>query len=387
MSDWRTMSLADVVDIVAGISPRGSDILQHPAKYPFHQGVRDFGRLYPSHRTYCEAPLRLARKGDILISVRAPIGRINVAPCDLAIGRGLMALRGRHQIVNEYLLYFLESLADRWNEFESSGSVFANLGKTGLGNVLIPLPPLSEQRAIAATLGALDDKIESNGRICNLLEQEALSYFELWFPVDFNEQGVAISALVNINPSRALKKGEVAPYVGMSGLPTNSAIVEGWELREFGSGQRFRNGDVLMARITPCLENGKTAVVDMLSNGEVGWGSTEYVVLEPKPPFSTPWVYCLARSEAIRSFAIRSMSGTSGRQRFPSSAFDQYRIIEPSQEQVCKFNSIMVPAFEKMAQLRDENLKLSSLRDALLPELLSGRIRVPEAQEAVQAVV
>lgn len=248
---------------------------------------------------------------------------------------------------------------------------------------IVSLPSIESQRAIAVTLGALDDKIESNRRLSNLLEQEALSYFELWFPPDFNEHGVAISELVNINPSRALKKGEVAPYVGMSELPTNSAIVEGWEQREFGSGQRFRNGDVLMARITPCLENGKTAVVDMLSKGEVGWGSTEYVVLEPKHPFSTPWVYCLTRSEAIRSFAIRNMSGTSGRQRFPASAFDQYRIIEPSRDKIDKFNSIAVPAFEKMAQLRDQNLRLASLRDTLLPELLSGRIRVLDAQEIV----
>ena len=89
----------------------------------------------------------------------------------------------------------------------------------------------------------------------------------------------------------------------------------------------------------------------------------------------------------VRSFAIRSMSGTSGRQRFPASAFDQYHILEPERAKVAKFNTITVPTFAKMAQLRDENLKLAQLRDTLLPELLSGRIRVPEARETVEAAV
>ena len=78
-------------------------------------------------------------------------------------------------------------------------------------------------------------------------------------------------------------------------MPTASARAVAWELREFGSGMRFINGDTLVARITPCLENGKTAYVDFLPEGEIGWGSTEYIVLRGKPPLPTTYTYFLAQ--------------------------------------------------------------------------------------------
>jgi type I restriction enzyme S subunit len=238
----------------------------------------------------------------------------------------------------------------------------------------VSCPPPDVQQEIGAILGSADDKLDSNHRISRLLEEVVMASFASLFSVEPSECGVAVSDLIAVNPSRNLKKGTVATYIGMSDLPANSAIVPNWGRRPFGSGQRFRNGDVLMARITPCLENGKTAVVDMLDEGEVGWGSTEYVVLAPAGALSTPWVYCLARSEPVRTFAIRSMSGTSGRQRFSADAVDHYRIAAPTSGALKEFNSLAVPAFEIMAQLRDESRTLSVLRDALLPGLLTGRI-------------
>ena len=240
----------------------------------------------------------------------------------------------------------------------------------------IRLPAIREQRAIAATLGALDDKIESNRRAISVMEELARSTFEQIFDLEQVGDGVALSELVDVNPRRVLRSGTPATYVGMSSIPEFSAEVYNWEIREAGSGQRFVSGDVLMARITPCLENGKTAVVDMLQPDEVGWGSTEYVVLSPAGLFSTPWIYCLVRNDRIRDFAIRSMTGTSGRQRFQADRFSQYRIVLPEATDLVRFNAVAEPLFTKMTQLRDESLKLTALRDALLPELLSGRIRV-----------
>jgi type I restriction enzyme S subunit len=241
----------------------------------------------------------------------------------------------------------------------------------------VDLPELSEQRAIAATLGALDDKIESNRRAIAVMEELAHSTFEQIFDLEQVGDGVALSELVNVNLRRVLRPGTPATYVGMSSLPEFSAEVYIWETREAGSGQRFVSGDVLMARITPCLENGKTAVVDMLQPDEVGWGSTEYVVLSPAGLFSTPWIYCLVRDERIRDFAIRSMTGTSGRQRFQADRFSQYRIVPPETADLVRFNAVAEPLFTKMTQLRDETLKLATLRDTLLPELLSGHMRIP----------
>jgi type I restriction enzyme S subunit len=259
----------------------------------------------------------------------------------------------------------------------NSGSVQPMLNRNYIANIPVDVPPIHEQRRIAATLGALDAKIDSNRRLITLTEGLARAHFSRLFQIDHLDTGLPLSTLIRINPRRVLPAGQNSTYVGMASLPESSAEVYEWEQKPAGSGQRFTNGDVLMARITPCLQNGKTAIVDMLQPGEVGWGSTEYVVLAPKADVTTAWIYCLVRDDRVRDFAIRSMSGTSGRQRFQADRFDQYRIIPPTPEALNEFSNITTPLFTRMTQTRDEVKTLSTLRDVLIPELLSGRVRVP----------
>lgn len=298
-----------------------------------------------------------------------------------AIDNNMMAAIAKPTVDPKFLSYLLEHVhLASWAE----GSALPFLRQGDLVRVPVMLPPLVEQRGIAMTLCSLDDKIESNRRAQALIESIVRAHFDRLFDVSLDTTGLAVSELVEVNPRRALARGSAATYVGMSSLPEFSAEIYDWETRIFSSGQRFINGDVLMARITPCLENGKTAVVDMLKASEVGWGSTEYIVLGPKGEFSTPWIYCLVRSEEVRGFAIRSMTGTSGRQRFQSSGFDGYKIPAPGANALIEFNKLSLPLFERMTQLRDENRALSTLRDALVPELLSGRARVPEADGALR---
>lgn len=288
-----------------------------------------------------------------------------------------MALDAGTDEANSFIYYL--ALNTDFNDVVS-GSAQPQITAGPLKNKAVSVPPREYWPAIAATLGALDDKIESNRRAIALSESLARLLFEKRFDLTQISDGTALSELINVNPRRVLKAGTPSTYVGMSSLPEFSAEVYGWETKEAGSGQRFIAGDVLMARITPCLENGKTAVVDMLQDGEVGWGSTEYVVLSPAGHFSTAWIYCLVRDERIREFAIQSMTGTSGRQRFQADRFSQYRIAEPDEQDLVAFNAVAEPLFARMTQLRDESLCLSALRDALLPELLSGRIRAADVE-------
>ena len=248
----------------------------------------------------------------------------------------------------------------------------------------VRLPDRHMQREIAATLGALDDKIASNRRAQSLIEALVRSRFDQLFDISQDPTGVPISDLVHVNPRRYLLRGSNATYVGMSSLPEFAAEIYGWETKVYGSGQKFINGDVLMARITPCLENGKTAVVDMLEPDEVGWGSTEYIVLGPRELISTAWIYSMVRHESVREFAIRGMTGTSGRQRFAASNLDDYKISQPSESALAEFNYASHPLFDRMKQLRDENLALASARDAILPDLLSGNI-LPRSTDGVRA--
>ena len=189
--------------------------------------------------------------------------------------------------------------------------------------------------------------------------------------------------VIDENPTRPLPKGQVAPYLDMANMPTQGHTPDTVIDRPFGSGMRFVNGDTLIARITPCLENGKTAFVDFLERGQIGWGSTEYIVLGPKPPLPEELAYCLARSDGFREFAIQSMTGTSGRQRVPAEALSHYRIAAPPKEIGEHFGEVVAPLFARAAAAARESHVLASVRDALLPKLISGELRLKDARCAV----
>lgn len=177
---------------------------------------------------------------------------------------------------------------------------------------------------------------------------------------------------IEVNPTRPLKKGTFGPYLDMANVPTNSARAENVILREFTSGSKFVNGDTLLARITPCLENGKTAYVDFLDEGQTGWGSTEFIVLRSKPHWPLEFCYFLCRHPEFRSFAIAQMAGASGRQRVPNDCFSNYRLVEPSKAVAAAFGSQTLELMKEIKTLDAGSRTLTVLRDTLLPKLLSG---------------
>jgi type I restriction enzyme S subunit len=272
------------------------------------------------------------------------------------------------------------------------------------------------QRAIAHVLGSLDDKIELNRRADHTMEAMARTVFQDWF-VDFGpirakaagcEPYLAIevwNALPNridgggplgwvrgpvsdwvaFNPPEPLRKGAVAPYLDMAALPTEGATAEEPVPRSFGSGMKFRNGDTLMARITPCLENGKTAFVQSLPDDAVAWGSTEFIVMRPIAPVPRPYAYLLARDAAFREHAIRSMTGTSGRQRAQVQAIASFPVCLPTDELVWKaFAAVVDPLFAGIRANADESRTLAGLRDLLLPKLMSGDIRIKDVERFIE---
>ena len=272
------------------------------------------------------------------------------------------------------------------------------------------LPPLDEQRAIARVLGALDSRIGLNRRMSETLEEMARALFRSWF-VDFDPvrakaedrpsglppdldalfpasfeaselgaipAGWEVSALgdvIDVNPRRQIRRGDVATHVEMAALPTSGPHVSYWTERPFTSGSRFTRGDTLLARITPSLENGKTAFVDFLDDGETGWGSTEFIVLRPKPPWPPEVAYVMAREPDFREHAIVNMTGTSGRQRVPAEAVGAYPVAVPPERVGAAYGRLVRPFFERAKCLRDESRDLAEQRDALLPRLVSGELR------------
>ena len=309
-----------------------------------------------------------------------------------------------------FIAYFLRELD--FSAYSDKAAV-PGLNRNHLHEAHVRVPALTEQRAIAHILGTLDDKIELNRRMNQTLEEMARALFKSWF-VDFDPVRAKMTArwspgqslpglpaehyelfpdrlvnsklgeipegwpvktlaeMVELNPREPMKRGAEAPYLDMASLPTSGPTPDRARSREFKSGSRFRNGDTLFARITPCLENGKTAFVQSLSGDVVGWGSTEFIVMRAISPVPPEYTYLLARDGAFREHAIQSMTGTSGRQRVQVDALATYLIPYPPTDTWAKFSSLIDPMFNDIEMSHRESLALAEQRDALLPGLVSG---------------
>ncbi len=322
--------------------------------------------------------------GDIVYSRRGDVTRralILEEQNGWLCGTGSLMVRlGKGIVDPKYVSYFLGDPSTReWIQRHAVGATMPNLNTSIMAAVPFVYPPLPEQCAIANVLGALDDKIELNRRMNQTLESMARAVFRQWFVESEDVENweiVALPEIIEVNPARSLKKGEIAPYLDMANMPTQGHRGIEWIDRPFGSGTKFINGDTLLARITPCLENGKTAFVDFLKDGQVGWGSTEYIVFRPKSPLPPEYGYYLARSEELRNHAIINMTGTSGRQRTPASCFNNFSVAVPPTELAKKFGDFAKSVIDKVRANDEESRTLASLRDTLLPKLMRGEVRV-----------
>jgi len=439
--EWRTARIEEVAERVA-MGPFGSSIKVEtfvPEGVPVISGqhlhgwrVDDsagFNFITPEHAE----KLRNAnvRRGDVIFTHAGNIGQVSYVPRNSAYDRYVISQRqfylrpDLNKTLPEYLVAYFRSP-------EGQHKLLANTSQVGvpsiaqpvtyLRSIEIPLPPLPEQHAIAHILGTLDDKIELIRKQNETLEAMARALFKAWF-VDFepvrakiegrwqrgqslpglpahlydlfpgrlveSELGeipegweiVPASRLIEFNPSEPLRKGIEAPYIEMASLPTSGSWPDPVVPRPFGSGMRFRNGDTLLARITPCLENGKTAFVQCLPENTVGWGSTEFIVMRPKAPVPPELGYLLARHAAFREQAIRSMTGTSGRQRVQADSVAAFKISAPSNSAVWNvFSLVVAPAFRSIKTNAETIAILAQLRDTLLPKLISGALRIQDAE-------
>ena len=171
---------------------------------------------------------------------------------------------------------------------------------------------------------------------------------------------------IDFNPRLSLKKGSIATKVAMDKLQPFTKKIPATEKAEFSGGAKFCNGDTIMARITPCLENGKTAFVDVLEEGEVGFGSTEFIVLRAREGISDPqFIYYLATSPWFRNVAIKSMVGSSGRQRVQQGVLDELELTVPSLPEQQKIGAFLAMFDEKIALNNKINDNLQQQASAL----------------------
>lgn len=175
-----------------------------------------------------------------------------------------------------------------------------------------------------------------------------------------------LDGLLEFNPKIQLKKGTKAKKVDMDKLVPFTRKITGYIESDFTGGSKFTNGDTLLARITPCLENGKTAYVNVLEDKEVGFGSTEFIVLRAIEGISIPlFIYYLAVSPDFREIAIASMSGTSGRQRVDVKALEQLEINLPPLDEQKRIAEILGSLDDKIELLQKQNKTLEDMAKAL----------------------
>ena len=271
----------------------------------------------------------------------------------------------------------------------STGSGQPLINQTIINTISVTIPKLSEKRvSIGHFLRHFDQKINLSLNINQSLEQMSQTLFKSWFvdfdpvidnaldagnpipealqsraelrqkvrssadfkpllveirslfPSEFEETELgwvpkgwtlkSVAKSININPSIKLPKNKIAKYVDMKSLPTQGYSISDIIEKPYSGGAKFQNNDTLFARITPCLENGKTGFVDFLDEKETAFGSTEFIVMRGTPQVHYLYVACLARENNFRLHAIQNMVGSSGRQRVQNSCFDSFYIAIPT---------------------------------------------------------
>lgn len=376
-------NMSSLFNIIGGGTPKTTVPEYWGGNIPWIS-VKDFnneGRfVYKTEKSITEKGLmnsstKLLKRGDIIISARGTVGAIAVIPFPMAFNQSCYGLRADERIVDKNFLFYL--LKHNLNTLKNNahGSVFDTITKDTFYGINVDIPCLSIQKKIANVLSSIDDKIEINNQINKNLEEQAQSIFSKIINKS-SKFVVSLSEIAMLNPRRILSKGKIARYIDMSQLSTSTSFPSGWDYKKFNGGMRFCNGDTLLARITPCLENGKTAYVNFLDDKEVAFGSTEYIVMCSKGIYPNEFFYCLARYSDFVDYAVKNMNGSSGRQRVSAEIVGKYELPKINDSDLQEFMDIVPNLFNICRTNNLENMNLEKIRNTLLPRLMSGEIDV-----------
>ena len=327
--------------------------------------------------------MHVLQSGDIVFGRKGAVDRhafISVKENGWMQGSDCIRLRLLTDSYNPRFLsyYFMTNKHRSFMEMMCShGTTMASLNQRIIELIEIPDLERKIQDKIVSILERVDSLIDNNARVNQNLQQQAFALFDRLLSESVNGMR-QLNEIAELNPKHQLSKGTVARCIDMAQLSTSGTFPSGWEMKPYNGGMKFSNGNTIIARITPCLENGKTAFIDFLDESEVAFGSTEYIVLAAKDPYPAVFFYCLARYPAFVDYAVKNMNGSSGRQRVSADIRGKSTLPSIGEAEIALFKEAVTPMFRAIRNNSLENMHLAALRDTLLPRLMTGELDVSE---------
>ena len=340
-SDAPKVGINNLVDTVWGSSPDSKTYNDKGEGVPFYQGKTEFGDLYINAPViYCTAPIKMAKANAILMSVRAPVGAVNIATQDCCIGRGLASITPKEGKSTTMFVYYALKYMEEDIDRLGTGSTFKAINKDSYAKIQMPDAKISEQIKFVS-LAEQADKSEFVGCKSQFIEM----FGNPLSSIQKNELK-KLGDCCQINPRRpsvSISDSDLVSFVPMPAV-NEDGYIDGATNEEYGKVKKgftyFENNDVLFAKITPCMENGKGAIAEALTNG-IGMGSTEFHVLRPIEGISNPyWLLTLTRMPIFRECAAKNMSGTGGQRRVGAAFLENFMIGLPSISEQETFETI-----------------------------------------------
>lgn len=390
---WPEIELSSVItDIAAG--PFGSNLKVEcfvPDGFPIIDGanlkgfkVTDNVTKFVTDEKAHSLERSIAHRGDVVSTISGTLGQIAYIPDDSRFEGYLCSQRQFRISFNKEKVY-IPYIVFYFHTYEGQQKILSFASQVGVPALTQPLknfrkirmclPDLETQQKIASVIEEINNKIEINKRINDNLQKQAFSLFFKMISSAACEE-TELDQIAELNPRRQLAKGSEARYIDMAQLSTSGSFPDGWITKPYNGGIKFINGDTILARITPCLENGKAAFVNFLDDSEIAFGSTEYIVMASRGIYPPEFFYCLARYPSFVDYAVKNMNGTSGRQRVSAEVLGKYCLPLLSQNELEEFMKTVPTVFRIIRNNSLENMRLIELRDTLLPRLMSGEIDV-----------
>ena len=374
--EFKTIKLKEIADITMGQSPKGTSYNNNKQGMPFLQGNKTFGRLYPTIDTWTTEPTKIGKSNSVLMSVRAPVGALNITEHDVCIGRGLCSLTMKNG--NTLYLYYLLNNSMNNIKNRTSGTVFDSINKNELENIEVIDFDKETQDKIINILYKIDKKIETNSKtndnLSEIIERMFINFLE-----KHNEELVTLEDAVKKigTGADAIQRAPIVEYdTGIRcirvGDMTNSRNRYEWGFSEM-TDKDFDNykldiGDIVVTRTAV---NGLSYMIEddmkvVCNNG--------LIRMKVNEKYNPMFIYLYLKTKDFNEYVHRIDGETSVRPNMKVNYFTSYKIMKISKEEQDEICNRLLPLRNKQKQIIEENNTLTQLRDTLLPKLMNGEI-------------